>query len=1719
MTMDSRKREVLVVFLAVALVLFLPAVMLYISFESSLTGAAVGLEIENNSKDIVKTFNESLSLGIGLNGSIEEVESSFEVLPIVDDNSSTEDNVVANQTVPLPSVNLTLPDDEAIINGTGEEIGDFPEILLPADESTNESFNQSYQNGTAFLQQEFNILALPVISSLIVNTTNMATNDTDVNLTANVTSSDADGDSIKHIYNWLVNDSSYPDNGRSITILNMPFERVNGTNTNNAYDYSGYNQSGRIADEASNATWSGTGGYDGKGTYIFDGINDYIDIPSDIPQLSGISAFTIVVWVYKEADGPFSNSGGIFTRGSTGQRTPWLAFNQDAQGPALYFETDLGAQDCALSSNGTMSANAWNHIAARWNGTWCELFLNGVFNGSEVTVGTILADTDGVGPFIGRADTFEEWEGRIDDLMIFNRSLLTEQIKTLYNNSTHLISHTETTSGQNWTVDVTPNDGSDDGARVRSNSVLILDDTCSTLTADKTLTNAVSSTGTCFTVGASGITLDCDGYQITYGTGGQGYGINNTGNYNDVTIRDCVIKKGASGLTDNNVAINVSAGANGTIIINNTIVTGGITLNHGIAVTEYSNQTRIENNTIYTNGTSTSNFGIYVASSFALNAVGNTIVTNGTGNDYGIYLFSGSNHSTVRNNTISVQGHLSNTFGVYIREVSTNNSFSGNTIYTGGGNDNYGITADSNSGRNIIENNSIYTNGTSNNYGIYILTSLSEQIYGNTIVTNGTGSNFGIYLFSGSNHSTIRNNTISTRGDSPTNYGIFFSSLSTNNSVSENTIYTWGTTDNYGFHADSNSDRNIIENNSIYTNGTSINNHGIYILTSLSDQIYGNTIYTNGTSSNYGIYLRSGSNHSTVRNNTISTRGDSDNNHGIDVFSLSSNNSVSENTIYTWGTGANYGVIANSSSDRNIIENNSIYTNGTLSENHGIYIHTSLSDQISCNTIVTNGTSSNYVIYLRSQNHSTVRNNTISTRGDSDSNYGIYIFNLSSNNSVSKNTVYTWGTESNYGVGVNLNSDKNIIENNSIYTNGTIATNYGMYIFTSLSEQIYGNTIVTNGTRHNYGIYLTSGSNHSLIINNTISTRGSSDSNYGLAVGDISSNNSAFENTIYTWGTAGSNGVIFASSNKNSIKNNSIYTNGTITHNNGIEIRSSFFQQIYGNTIVTNGTSNNYGIYVLNGSNHSFIDSNKITARGSQGDNYGLFLNEYHNSNNTFVNNNITITPSIDFVIKDNTPFEINNSLIYNNTFGEIHWVNNRSLGFVSNLTINVTNSLGLGLNRNLFIGDNITALNTSAFFPLRINSSANITLKNLSITVDRIETISSFTNDSNSVRSQNQVCTAPVCSILSNAGSIIKFNVSYFSSYAADSTPAVSEPPAEESGSSDSGESQPAPAPAPPSVEPPSQLSSEPTIEVLPVIEPVVAVAPSELSTVKATVTISNPTSRTLRLKPEIKKLEEPLENELNIRTLLADNPQYSTCGSDIDNNIETLKLLEQENVQPIYKEKYSEIFNQDGILLRKVSDGFYIANSMSGIVYSGAYVCANLLRSQLLNNEEIVIGPGEKVEKELLIRRGLSADPKIVTVAFTEVGREILVKQLKFDQKLITGTAVDSELPGDIFDIYFLIINEESRPNGKDLYLLEVTLNKKLSKGLQKFVRWLYDPEVVFSELFGPYEIDPGKNFLFAQQMRYDSNLYSGEYLVRMKVYLKGKVISEDEFEITLS
>ncbi|MFC1697306.1 LamG domain-containing protein, partial [Nanoarchaeota archaeon] len=298
--------------------------------------------------------------------------------------------------------------------------------------------------------------SLPTQDTPLLNSTS-GTNTSDENLTVYPQSTnDIDEDSIKNIINWK-------KDSNSITLLNMPFE--GGSTSSYTKDYSENGNDGSVR----NANYQATGGYDGKGAYSFGptasniSVGD-IDLPTD---------FTFVAWVKRSTLDLYAR---LFSKRGTNH-------NIDTQimspGCKLRFYIYQGGNYGDVQSSTGLCDDTWHHIALVRNTSQSKLhiYIDGILENSTTdnTVGSSIVNNN---PLMigGRNDNLDyDWNGSIDDVLIFNYSLSTEQINALYNNRTDLIVSQEISDSDVWQACITPNDGNEDGATNCSNSLTISD--------------------------------------------------------------------------------------------------------------------------------------------------------------------------------------------------------------------------------------------------------------------------------------------------------------------------------------------------------------------------------------------------------------------------------------------------------------------------------------------------------------------------------------------------------------------------------------------------------------------------------------------------------------------------------------------------------------------------------------------------------------------------------------------------------------------------------------------------------------------------------------------------------------------------------------------------------------------------------------------------------------------------------------------------------------------------------------------------------------------------------------------------------------------------------------------------------------------------------------------------------------------------------------------
>ncbi|MBI4980669.1 hypothetical protein HZC30_03890, partial [Candidatus Woesearchaeota archaeon] len=353
---------------------------------------------------------------------------------------------------------------------------------------------------------------------------------------------------------------------------------------------------------------------------------------------------------------------------------------------------------------------------------------------------------------------------------------------------------------------------------------------CGTINNGLTLTSNVNSAGTCFTINASNIVLDCAGYWVNFSTSGVGKGVDNSGGFDNVTIKNCNFwynNNAAEVLLFNNSADNATiynntingtgsspmtgvsfpvAAANANITGNTiTIIPNngrGVSLTaptnayvqeniidssgggaHGVEISgaTLANQVVLNNITLRNAVSGTWTNGVFLTGSSVTTVSTNKITIIGN-NTRGVML-ANSNSSVVTHNTINLSASPAGYFskGISLTSSSYNNNVSNTTLYLE--RDNAKGIESSGTTTNSIEQSTITGSGASG-VGIELSSTNSTNLTSNTITLTGANTN-GVSISSDSTNNRLVNNGLSSSngieigdgGGTHTNYLIYNNNL------------------------------------------------------------------------------------------------------------------------------------------------------------------------------------------------------------------------------------------------------------------------------------------------------------------------------------------------------------------------------------------------------------------------------------------------------------------------------------------------------------------------------------------------------------------------------------------------------------------------------------------------------------------------------------------------------------------------------------------------------------------------------------------------------------------------------------------------------------------------------------------------------------------------------------------------------------------------------
>jgi hypothetical protein len=200
-------------------------------------------------------------------------------------------------------------------------------------------------------------------------------------------------------------------------VLELHFNELAGSTV---YDLSGNNNNGTI--------FGATRVQEGfNRALLFDGVDDYIQANTvNVPYL------TISVWVNWFMFFPDSGGHAIISNSNNAQDGYMLY--QAVSSPYNRIRTFVYTSSIVtLDSNSLLDNNKWYHVVLTYDGSFINLYINGVLDNQKAQSGTIKATTN---PFIiGSTYTGAgyKFKGIIDEVLIYNRALSEDEIKAIYN--------------------------------------------------------------------------------------------------------------------------------------------------------------------------------------------------------------------------------------------------------------------------------------------------------------------------------------------------------------------------------------------------------------------------------------------------------------------------------------------------------------------------------------------------------------------------------------------------------------------------------------------------------------------------------------------------------------------------------------------------------------------------------------------------------------------------------------------------------------------------------------------------------------------------------------------------------------------------------------------------------------------------------------------------------------------------------------------------------------------------------------------------------------------------------------------------------------------------------------------------------------------------------------------------------------------------------------
>lgn len=165
-----------------------------------------------------------------------------------------------------------------------------------------------------------------------------------------------------------------------------------------------------------------------NGSIVFDGVNDYIQVPDNpILNLTQIGG-SVGVWTRTNTNATGSINGNLVAKTKTYTNGYWLTKFNNRTRISLY-----GTGNIEMQGIRPIVDNLWHYIIATWISNQVSLYIDGVLDRQQSYNFTFTTANNPL--YISRQNTTGEgfYNGEICQTMIYNRGLTAQEVLQNYN--------------------------------------------------------------------------------------------------------------------------------------------------------------------------------------------------------------------------------------------------------------------------------------------------------------------------------------------------------------------------------------------------------------------------------------------------------------------------------------------------------------------------------------------------------------------------------------------------------------------------------------------------------------------------------------------------------------------------------------------------------------------------------------------------------------------------------------------------------------------------------------------------------------------------------------------------------------------------------------------------------------------------------------------------------------------------------------------------------------------------------------------------------------------------------------------------------------------------------------------------------------------------------------------------------------------------------------